>query len=99
MLDQAAEADRVEPGDEGRYVEIVNFREFSRAQSVIAARFGPMISKTERNGREVRGFLAETSRPGVRGFDVAPGSADRARERTDEGQILPVPLRAHRRTR
>ena len=75
VLDQAAEADRVELGDQRRYVEAVNFGEFSGPDPMIAARSGPMIFKTEGNRREVRGFLPQTSGPGVRGFDLAMGSA------------------------
>jgi hypothetical protein len=80
VLDQATESDRVELGDKGRYVEAMNFREFSRPEPVVAARSGPMIFKTEWNRREVRGFLPQSSGAGVRSLNVATGSAHRAGE-------------------
>ncbi len=82
-----------------RDIELVVFGEPPRPERMIAVVPSRVMRAAKRNAGAIRCFLPEAMRAGVSGFNSASASAYAARLRAYEGEILPVPLRAHRRTR
>ncbi len=89
----------VQRADQGADVDAVSGSEFSFAQVVIRIRAAHVVPEAKWNGREIRSFLAETSRPeGTRmgGLDgkefLRTLSADDTAEAANPGQVVGAAL-------